>query len=251
MAVDTTERVAQSRRALTSAVIDLLRTSPAGRITITEVCRRANVTRPTFYQHYASLDDLVGRAVAERLREHQQAALALDADVPDADLQASIGRFLDRIWGDRNLVRALRNTGAAPRTVEAALHTYLAVGDVTAVSITGLEGARYSDRLTDEERVQDGPIRFSGRVDRIYRARGPVAVTDPAGARRIVVTGVRAPNAVVWNPWSRVAATMADLGEEWPSMVCVESAAVRDRAVRLEPGESTSLGARIGVEPLA
>ena len=114
MVVDTTERVAQSRRALTSAVIDLLRTNPAGRITITEVCRRANVTRPTFYQHYASLDDLVGRAVAERLREHQQAALALDADAPDADLQVSLGRFLDRIWGDRNLVRALRNTGAAP-----------------------------------------------------------------------------------------------------------------------------------------
>lgn len=113
MAVDTTERVAQSRRALTGAVIDLLRTSPDGRITITEVCRRANVTRPTFYQHYASLDDLVGRAVAERLREHQQAALALDADAPDADLQVSLGRFLDRIWGDRNLVRALRNTGAA------------------------------------------------------------------------------------------------------------------------------------------
>lgn len=114
MIVDTTERVAQSRRALTGAVIDLMRTSPARRITITEVCRRANVTRPTFYQHYASLDDLVGRAVAERLREHQQAALALDADAPDADLQVSLGRFLDRIWGDRNLVRALRNTGAAP-----------------------------------------------------------------------------------------------------------------------------------------
>lgn len=114
MAVDTTERVAQSRRALTGAVIDLLRTSPAGRITITEVCRQANVTRPTFYQHYASLDDLVGQAVAERLREHQQAALALDADAPDTDLQVSLGRFLDRIWGDRNLVRALRNTGAAP-----------------------------------------------------------------------------------------------------------------------------------------
>ena len=173
-----------------------------------------------------------------------RALFALEHDGLSLLYEVGIGEEL-------SLEVSLRNTGAAPRTVEAALHTYLAVGDVTAVSITGLEGARYSDRLTDEERVQDGPIRFSGRVDRIYRARGPVAVTDPAGARRIVVTGVRAPNAVVWNPWNRVAATMADLGEEWPSMVCVESAAVRDRAVRLEPGESTSLGARIGVEPLA
>ena len=173
-----------------------------------------------------------------------RALFALEHDGLSLLYEVGIGEEL-------SLEVSLRNTGAAPRTVEAALHTYLAVGDVTAVSITGLEGARYSDRLTDEERVQDGPIRFSGRVDRIYRARGPVAVTDPAGARRIVVTGVRAPNAVVWNPWSRVAATMADLGEEWPSMVCVESAAVRDRAVRLEPGESTSLGVRIGVEPLA
>lgn len=150
------------------------------------------------------------------------------------------------------LTLSLRNTGRTPRSVEAALHTYLAVGDVTAVQVDGLDGAAYHDNLTGAPGcLQRGPVRVNGPIDRIYTPAGPVTVTDPALRRRIVVTGRNAPDAVVWNPWRQGAASLTDMADdEFASMLCVESAAVRSHAVRLAPGASTSLGARIDVREL-
>ncbi|MDO4243451.1 MAG: D-hexose-6-phosphate mutarotase [Actinomyces sp.] len=156
---------------------------------------------------------------------------------------AHVGRELE-------LTLSLRNTGQEARQVEAALHTYLAVGDVTAVEVTGLEGATYSDGVEGTfGDLQDGPVRVRGPIDRIYSSSsGPVTVSDPAGGRRIVVSGSNAPNTVVWNPWRSGAAAMADMADdEFASMLCVESAAVRDDARLLSPGEATTLGTRVEV----
>jgi len=105
------ERVARSKEALTDAALVLLRQEAINRITITQVCQLANVTRPTFYQHYRSIDDLISQAIADRLQQHQETAFALDADAPEAEFNAALGRFLSLIWNDRNLVDILRSSG--------------------------------------------------------------------------------------------------------------------------------------------
>ena len=104
------ERVARSKAALTEAVLDLLHEGQAGKITITQVCRRANVTRPTFYQHYDSVDDLVSHAVTDRLRAHQDTAFAMDPGSPQFD--AALARLLDLVWADRRLVEVLHTSAA-------------------------------------------------------------------------------------------------------------------------------------------
>ena len=104
------ERVARSKEALTEAALILLRHEAINRITITQVCQLANVTRPTFYQHYRSVDDLISQAIADRLQQHQDTAFALDADAPEAEFDAALGRFLSLIWDDRNLVAILRSS---------------------------------------------------------------------------------------------------------------------------------------------
>lgn len=161
--------------------------------------------------------------------------------------------YVVHVGHELELTLSLRNTGREPREIEAALHTYLAVGDVTAVEVTGLEGATYSDGVEGTRgNTQVGALRISGPTDRVYSSQGPVTVRDPAGGRQILVTGSNAPSTVVWNPWRSGAAEMADMAdEEFASMLCVESAAVREHARLLGPGESTTLGTRVEVLALS
>jgi D-hexose-6-phosphate mutarotase len=53
---------------------------------------------------------------------------------------------------------------------------------------------------------------------------------------------------VVWNPWIAKAAAMADFGDdEWPKMLCVETANAGANAITLEPGKTQSMRAVISV----
>ena len=157
-----------------------------------------------------------------------------------------------RLGEELALTLSLRATGSLPKRVEAAQHTYLAVGDVTAATVTGLEGAQYVDKTDGRAlRTQDGVLRVAGPVDRIYPARGGVTVTDPAASRRIRVEPVEATDVVVWNPWRQGAAAFHDMADdEFASMLCVECARVGGNAVVLQPGETVSVGTRIAVEAL-
>ena len=148
---------------------------------------------------------------------------------------------------------SLRNDGNAPRTVEAAAHTYLSVHDVTASLISGLAGASYSDNLArspqEAHRVQDGDVRISSPVDRIYDSAEPITVTDPGHERTIHVDKRNAPSTIVWNPWSTYSAPLPDMADdEFPTMVCVESGAVREHAPTIEPGASWSMQVILSVE---
>ena len=86
-------------------------------------------------------------------------------------------------------------------------------------------------------------------VDRIYSSDTPLRLRDDALDRTIVIGKSGSPQTVVWNPGERAGNAIADLSDgEWRDFVCVEAAAVRDHAARVEPGESHSLGQSISVE---
>lgn len=145
------------------------------------------------------------------------------------------------------LALTVRNTGEEEISFEEALHTYLAVDDIHGVSVTGLEGATYLDKLAGETHTQDGAVTVSGETDRVYRSAGTAVVAD--GHRRIVVAKEGSADTVVWNPWTAKAAAMADYGDdEWRGMVCVETANVLDDAVTLPAGQRQVMRARITVE---
>ena len=175
-----------------------------------------------------------------------RALLSVSRDHLTALYEVEIGETL-------RLGLSLRNDGNAPRTVEAAAHTYLSVHDVTASLISGLAGASYSDNLAhsprEAHRVQDGDVKISGPVDRIYDSAEPVAVTDPGHERTIHVDKRNAPSTIVWNPWSTYSAPLPDMADdEFPTMVCVESGAVREHAPAIEPGASWSMQVTLSVE---
>jgi glucose-6-phosphate 1-epimerase len=152
------------------------------------------------------------------------------------------------------LALAVQNRGPGPMTCEQALHTYFTVGDVRLVSVTGLAGAAYIDKVDGNSRkLQDGaPIKITGETDRVYLDT-PAACTviDPKLGRRITVEKTGSLSTVVWNPWIEKAKKMADFGdEEWPSMICVETANAGENAVTVAPGATHTLAATIGAEKI-
>jgi glucose-6-phosphate 1-epimerase len=132
------------------------------------------------------------------------------------------------------------NTSPDAFTFETALHTYLAVRDVEAVSIGGLENTPYIDKVDAMARKRHGldALRLTGETDRVFvGTTARCVVADPALGRRLVVDKAGSATTVVWNPWATKAAAIADLEpEDWRRMVCVETANAADDALTLAPG---------------
>ena len=181
-------------------------------------------------------------------------ALELASDAPLTPWWPHAFRAVHRITMGATLTMALEvtNTGADAFTFEEALHTYFAVRDVRNVTVTGLEGVDYLDKVTGFDRKNQGrePIRFTGETDRVYLNTGATCVIDDPGARRrIVIRKTGSEVTVVWNPWIAKARAMPDFGDdEWTGMVCVETCNVNVHARPLAAGASHTMTAIIEVE---
>ena len=159
-------------------------------------------------------------------------------------------------FGQRlSLTLDVTNPGDRPIEFEAALHTYFAVSDIRSVTVTGLAGTDYLDKVAGFARTRQGdaPIAFDGETDRIYLdTEAACTIHDRGLGRRITVSKRGSLSTIVWNPWIGRARAIPDFGDdEWPGMLCIETANVRDRAVRLEPGSHHTMNADIAVESAA
>ncbi len=146
-----------------------------------------------------------------------------------------------------------RNGGDSPVRFEDALHTYFAVSDVRHITVHGLGGLPYQDQFDGMARKMEaaGAVRIAGPVCRTYLGQAPVcAIEDAAMGRRIVITATGSRSSVLWNPGEKIAATMADLGSQWPRMVCLETANCLDGAQVLAPGAEQVTAATYAIESL-
>jgi glucose-6-phosphate 1-epimerase len=147
----------------------------------------------------------------------------------------------------------LTNTGTAALTAEEALHTYFSVGDIQPLTITGLDGVRYLDKVDGaQEKIQDGDITITAETDRVYLdTTATTTINDPLKQRKITIAKEHSHATVVWNPWIAKAKAMADFGDdEWPHMLCVETCNVGKSQVTVEPGHTHIMTATIQVDPL-
>lgn len=156
---------------------------------------------------------------------------------------ASFRATLTARVGGQQLATTLEiaNTGNAPFTFTAALHTYLRVEDVVQTEIIGLLGCRY--RVSSAPRMlvkdTDDVLRIRGEVDRVY-VNAPHGLTVREPHRQLAVDTTNFPDVVIWNPGTERAAALVDMepgGER--RMLCVEAAAVQS-PVTLEPGHRWS-----------
>ncbi|MFT0846697.1 D-hexose-6-phosphate mutarotase [Actinomycetaceae bacterium L2_0104] len=188
------------------------------------------------------------------VREDDDAVVAIyELDSPDAYEAERFPhpyavRYTIRMGAPLELTYAVTNTGDDDLTFEEALHSYLAVSDICDVTVEGLAGCGYRDNTTGESHVQEGDIRFSGEVDRIYSTTGDIRVVDPGWNRTLRITRTNSASAIVWNPWSERASELPDFGDdEWRGMVCIEGANVREEHITIAPGETHTMGYAIEV----
>ncbi|MGO9203888.1 MAG: D-hexose-6-phosphate mutarotase [Limisphaerales bacterium] len=139
-------------------------------------------------------------------------------------------------------------------TFEDCLHTYFEVGDCTAISIGGLKGVSYLDRVDHfAKKIETGEVvRIASEVDRTFLdASGPVEVLDPVLGRKILVEKQGSASTVVWNPWIAKSQQMPDFGnEEYRNMVCVESGNVAANEIKLPPAQTRSMTVKLSSGPL-
>ncbi len=169
-----------------------------------------------------------------------QLTLASDASSRTFVPQDFILIYTLRLGQTLSMALTVTNASGAPLSFEEALHTYFAVSDVRQARVEGLAGATFIDKTDGATRkAQDDPvITIGAETDRLYlNTDATVTLTDPGFNRRISVAKDGSQGSVVWNPWVAKSRAMPDFGDdEWPGMICIETANAADNAVTLPPG---------------
>ena len=159
-------------------------------------------------------------------------------------LEITVGKSL-------NLELVTRNTGAQLFPVTQAFHTYFKVGDISQVSVSGLEDTDYIDKVDNSAlKKQIGPVVINEEVDRIYLGvRDELFINDIALKRRIRISSGGSKTAVVWNPWAKISAEMADLQDnDYRNLLCAETTNAATDVVEVSPGRESRLVANYSIE---
>lgn len=144
-----------------------------------------------------------------------------------------------------------RNSGAGAISISEALHTYFAISDIHEITIEGLDGCLYLDKVDGmKAKKQTGAITFASEVDRVYiDTEGDCVIRDPNMGRQIRIRKTGSRSTVVWNPWIDKAIQMGDMGKNgYLKMVCVESANAAKNSVYIPAGEEHRLTVNYSVE---
>lgn len=213
-----------------------------------------HATNPRLPQHGLARTAEFQVVAVERLFDHRT---RITFRLPDGQVEAAwphptellymvtVGRALE-------LDLVTRNAGPEPVTIGQALHTYFRVSDYTRVTVHGLEGCRYLDRVAGGERVQDRPLTLAGKTDRTYlQSVRDCILEDPGLSRSIRISKRNSHSTVVWNPALGGVSPGSDFGASGSRhMLCLETANAGADAVRLEPHAVHLLFARFTVAPV-
>ncbi|MDT8385813.1 MAG: D-hexose-6-phosphate mutarotase [Gammaproteobacteria bacterium] len=134
--------------------------------------------------------------------------------------------------------------------VSEAFHTYFRVANADGLTLEGLDGATYIDKLHDGQRfTQTGPLSVTTPMECVFVDHpDQVILEDSSNQRQIVMQKTNSASTVVWNPGPEGARGFADMpDDQYAHMVCVEAANALDNAYTLKAGESHSMTMTLAV----
>jgi glucose-6-phosphate 1-epimerase len=132
--------------------------------------------------------------------------------------------------------------------IENCLHAYFHVGDIAAVTITGLRNTAYLDNAAGgngARKVQpEALLHIPRETNSLYLdTTSPIEIRDDFIKRIIRVEKSGSHSTVVWNPWTTQKLPDDFDPAEHKYMVCVEAGNVKQNKITLPPGQSTALKA--------
>ncbi|KAG8383234.1 hypothetical protein BUALT_Bualt05G0163200 [Buddleja alternifolia] len=141
--------------------------------------------------------------------------------------------------GKLTLTPSVKNTGDKSFLFRFSICNYLSVSDINEVRIEGLETLEYLDNASYQKRFteQADALTFDGEVNRTYLSTPPkIAIIDHEKRRTFELHKQGLPDAVVWNPWNKPSKSFPYLGEDYKTMLSVDSAVV-EKPILLKPSQ--------------
>ncbi|KNC81171.1 hypothetical protein SARC_06495 [Sphaeroforma arctica JP610] len=136
------------------------------------------------------------------------------------------------------------NTGENAFDFTTLLHTYFKCADIEHVSVEGLQGSGWTDKVLGDAPKSEtrASLKLDGFYDSVYsQTPSTQTIKGLAGKDTPLVVDVEKtnlPDTVVWNPWEENAAKMGDFDDDgFHYMICVEAGAVSERTT-LEPNST-------------
>lgn len=159
-----------------------------------------------------------------------------------------------RVAQQLSLEMIVTNRGENEATFENCLHTYFQIGAIDSISIEGLTGSSYLDKVTPGTFTEAaGSVTIASEVDRVYLdTTATIEITDRKLGRTIRVAKSGSNSTVVWNPWIAKSQRMPDFGDaEYLQMLCVESGNLASNKITLAPGAKSVMTVEISNAPPA
>ncbi len=163
-------------------------------------------------------------------------------------------RYQVTIGQELTMSLEVENRSSSAFVYEEALHTYLRVSDARNAMVRGLRGTEYLDKVEAMARKTEHAqeIAIEAETDRIYLdTEATCWIDDPSFSRTLEIAKTGSQTSVLWNPWIKKAAALADFEDnEWTRMICIETANAAENAILLEPGARHKMSAIVRVHPL-
>lgn len=144
----------------------------------------------------------------------------------------------------------IKNTGTDSFCYSSALHTYFSVGDISKVTIDGLQDKAYywgfdAEKLTQSEEL----LAITKEENRRYLGTEEAClIADKSLGRSIIADKTGSKVTVVWNPFEEACKGMGDIPDaDYKKFICIEAANAYDNIVELHSNHTHTTGILLGL----
>lgn len=89
-------KIKYTKMVLKDSLLELLKEYPVSKITVTQLCKLADINRGTFYTYYENAEDLLHQTEQEMLAEIMQYVMSLSPAMPFVDMITELIKYVFR-----------------------------------------------------------------------------------------------------------------------------------------------------------